>query len=171
MVRAHNPIKGIFEMLSTKSSSCSLSAITNRGDTTQFRILRSRQRKLEKSNSLRAAFNAYTNNLVFGNAYRLNVQGDEKKYLVRSNALPDVNAVVVSDLDLRDLYRNQILENLDNAKAEIAYQRKTGHLEAGEILAYLLAAQEATDAWFGFIPKEDTEVARKDVMTENAMRL
>ena len=145
--------------------------IWNRGDKTQFRILRSRQRKLEKSNSLRAAFNAYTNNLVFGNAYQLNVQGDEKKNLVRNNALPDVNAVVVSDLDLRDLYRNQILENVENAKAELAYQRKTARIEAGEILSYLLAAQEATNEWFGFIPKEDTEDALKEVMEEPAIGL
>jgi len=82
-----------------------------------------------------------------------------------------VNAVVVSDLDLRDLYRNQILENIDNAKAELAYQQKTGRVEAGEILSYLLAAQEATNEWFGFIPKEDAEDALKEVMKERAIGL
>ena len=101
----------------------------------------------------------------------MNVQADEKKNLVRNNALPDVNAVVVSDLDLRDLYRNQILENVENAKAEVAYQRKTGRIDAGEILACLLAAQDATNEWFGFIPKEDTEAALKDVMEEQTIGL
>jgi len=141
-----------------------------RGDKTQFRILRSRQRSLEKSNSIRAALNAYTNNLVFGNSYRLNVQGTERKNLVRSNALPDVNAVVVSDLDLRDLYRNQILENMDDAKAELVYQQRrqdSGQSpDVGEILTYLLAAQEASDTWFGFIPKDDVQQALEDVKVE-----
>ena len=73
------------------------------GEQRQFQILRSRQRSLERSNAIRAALNAYTNNLVYGDAYQLNVQGDAKKALVRSDALPNVNAVVVSDLDLRDL--------------------------------------------------------------------
>jgi hypothetical protein len=126
----------------------------------------SRQRKLEKSDSLRAALNAYTNNLVFGDAYQLNVQGEEKRNLVRNNFLPDVNAVVVSDLDLRDLYRNQILENMDNAKAELGFQRKLGEIEAGEILPYLVAAQAATNEWFGFIPKDDVKQALEAVMAE-----
>lgn len=137
-----------------------------RGDKTQFRILRSRQRNLEKSDSIRAAFNAYTNNLVFGDAYQLNVQGDEKKNLVRNNALPDVNAVVVSDLDLRDLYRNQVLENMDNAKAELAYQLKSNEIDAGEILSYLVGAQTAANEWFSFIPKDDVEKAYNDVVVE-----
>lgn len=143
-------------------------AIQQWGDKTQFRILRSRQRNLEQSNSIRAALNAYTNNLVFGDIYQLNVKGDTKKNLVRNNALPDVNSVVVSDLDLRDLYRNQILENVDNAKAELQYQRKTGDMDIAEILEYLLAAQLACNDWFAFIPKEDVDAASEAVMSENA---
>jgi hypothetical protein len=115
---------------------------------------------------MRAAFNAYTNNLVFGDGYQLNVQPDEKKNMVRNNALPDVNSVVVSDLDLRDLYRNQILQNVDNAKAELQYQRKTGEIDVGEIVSYLCAAQAACIDWFGFIPKGDVDEALHDVLAE-----
>jgi hypothetical protein len=142
-------------------------AIQQWGDKTQFQILRSRQRNLEQASSLRAAFNAYTNNLVFGDAYQLNIQGDAKKSLVRNNALPDVNAVVVSDLDLRDLYRNQILQNVDNAKAELQYQRKTGDMDIAEIVECLVAAQVSCNDWFGFIPKTDVDAAFEAVTSEN----
>lgn len=141
-------------------------AIQQWGDKRQFQILRSRQRQLEESNPMRAAFNAYTNNLVFGDTYQLNVQGDLKKSMVRNNALPDVNSVVVSDLDLRDLYRNQVLQNIDNAKAELQYQRKTMEVDVGEILDCLLAAQASCTDWFGFIPKNDVEEALKEVLAE-----
>ena len=141
-------------------------AIQQWGDKTQFQILRARQKKLEQSNGIRAAFNAYTNNLVFGDAYQLNVQADVKKNLVRQNALPDVNSVVVSDLDLRDLYRNEVLQNVENAKAELKYQLQTGEPDIGEILGYLQNAQNACSQWFGFIPGGDVVAAFQDVLNE-----
>jgi len=141
-------------------------AIQQWGDKTQFQILRSRQRNMEKSNGLRAAFNAYTNNLVFGDNYQLNVDGSERKNLIRNDALPDVNAVVVSDLDLRDLYRNQVLEGYDNAKAELQYQAVSGEVDVDEILVYLTAAKEACIEWFKLIPAQDVETASKAVLAE-----
>lgn len=100
-------------------------AVQQWGDNRAFQILRQKQRGMEGNNRMRAAFNAYNNNLVFGDFYQLNAQGDAKKALVRNDALPNVNAVVVSDLDLRDLYRNQVLQNVEDAKAEVSYQLKT----------------------------------------------
>ncbi|CAJ1962975.1 unnamed protein product [Cylindrotheca closterium] len=141
-------------------------AIQQWGDNTQFRILRSRQRKLEKSSTIRTALNAYTNNLVFGDAYQLNVQGEEKKALVRNDALPNVNAVVVSDLDLRDLYRNQVLQNMDDARAEIEYQLKSSDFNVDEVLTCLRQAQSSCQDWFNLIPKGDVEEALKLVMEE-----
>lgn len=141
-------------------------AVQQFGDRRTFQILRQRQRGLEQNNAMRAAFNAYTNNLVFGNAYQLNAQGDTKKTLVRNDALPDVNAVVVSDLDLRDLYRNQVLQNFDDAKAEVSYQLKTGEYDVDEILNYLGKAQSSCNDWFAFIPKADVEEALLAVRSE-----
>jgi hypothetical protein len=141
-------------------------AIQQWGDRRQFKILRSRQRRLEQSNTIRTAFNAYTNNLVFGDAYKLNAQGDEKKAMVRNDALPNVNAVVVSDLDLRDLYRNQVLQNMDDARAEIDYQLKSGDTNVDEILTYLSQAQASCEEWFDLIPKNDVEEALKTVSKE-----
>mmetsp|Transcript_10625 Transcript_10625/g.25665 ORF Transcript_10625/g.25665 Transcript_10625/m.25665 type:complete len:332 (-) Transcript_10625:49-1044(-) len=141
-------------------------AIQQWGDKRQFQILRSRQRKLEKSSTIRTALNAYTNNLVFGDAYQLNIQGEEKKALVRNDALPNVNAVVVSDLDLRDLYRNQVLNNMDDARAEIDYQLKSSDFNVDDILTCLRQAQSSCQDWFNLIPKSDVEEALKLVMEE-----
>jgi len=136
------------------------------GDRRQFEILSQRQRALERASPVRAALNAYTNNLVFGDTYQLNAEGDLKKNLIRNNALPDVNAVVVSDLDLRDLYRNQVLEKLDDAKAEIEYQLRTGDIDTKEVLNNLKAAQSSCRQWFSFIPPADVAEALKVVEGE-----
>jgi hypothetical protein len=141
-------------------------AIQEWGDRRQFQILRKRQLQRDSEIPMRAALNAYTNNLVFGDGYQLNVQGEEKKSLVRGNALPNVNAVVVSDLDLRDLIRNQILQNMDDAQAELKYQMQQPNLKAQEILNYLTEAQISCDKWFRFIPDEDVKGAISIVSSE-----
>jgi hypothetical protein len=121
---------------------------------------------MERNNAMRAAFNAYTNNLVFGDSYQLNAQGDEKKALVRNDALPNVNAVVVSDLDLRDLFRNQVLQNMEDAKAELDYQVSSQQVDVNEILTCLLAARASCNEWFSFIPAADLEAALEAVLKE-----
>jgi hypothetical protein len=141
-------------------------AIQEWGDRRQFAILRKRQLQRDSEIPMRAALNAYTNNLVFGDGYQLNVQGEERKSLVRGNALPNVNAVVVSDLDLRDLIRNQILQNMDDAEAELKYQMQQPNLEAQEVLNYLTEAQISCDKWFRFIPLEDVKGAISIVSSE-----
>eukprot|EP00977_Amphora_coffeiformis_P003300 scaffold609_cov170-Amphora_coffeaeformis.AAC.54 len=135
-------------------------AIQQWGERRQFEILSKRQRALEEANPVRAALNAYTNNLVFSDSYQLNA-------LIRNNALPDVNAVVVSDLDLRDLFRNQVLEKLDDANAEIEYQLKTKDIDTKEISRILKEAQVACNEWFSFIPFSDVEEAQKAVEKES----
>ena len=37
--------------------------------------------------------------------------------MIRNDALPSVQSVIVSDLDLRDLCRNQVLDSWDEAQA------------------------------------------------------
>jgi hypothetical protein len=88
-----------------------------------------------------------------------------KKALVRNDALPDVNAVVVSDLDLRDLTRNQILQNMDDVQAEVAYQlnNNKSDIDFEEILTYLQKANTALEEWLAFIPYEDVAEARRAV--------
>jgi hypothetical protein len=141
-------------------------AIQEWGDQRQFQILRKRQLQLDRESPMRAALNAYTNNLVFGDGYQLNAQDEEKKNLVRNDALPNVNAVVVSDLDLRDLIRNQILQNMDDTRAELKYQMQQPNLEAQEVLNYLNEAQISCDKWFRLIPDQDVKNAISIVSSE-----
>ena len=141
-------------------------AIQEWGDQRQFKILRKRQLQLDSEIPMRAALNAYTNNLVFGDGYQLNAQDEEKKNLVRNDALPNVNAVVVSDLDLRDLIRNQILQNMDDTRAELKYQMQQPNLEVQEVLNYLSEAQTSCDKWFRLIPDQDVKTAISIVLSE-----
>lgn len=144
-------------------------AVQQWGDRRQFRTLRGRQLALDQSNAMRAALNAYTNNLVFGDGYQLNAEGAERKQLIRNDALPNVQAVVVSDLDLRDLYRNQILQSMDDAKAELEYQLKSSEgFDSEEILLCLKNAQSSYQEWFKFIPKDDVDDALKAVLSETS---
>ena len=95
------------------------------GERRQFQRLRKQQLALEKTNSMRAAFNAYTNNLVFGETYVLTADQKDKSRLIRSyNQLPDVTSVIRSDLDLRDLHRNQVLTAMDDARQNCSFSCK-----------------------------------------------
>ena len=145
-------------------------AVQQWGNRRQFQILRQRQLALDQANPVRAALNAYSNNLVFGDSYQLNAEDDVRKSMIRDNALPDVNTVVVSDLDLRDLYRNQVLEGLECARAEISYQQRSGEVDTAEVLNCLKVAQESCRAWFRFIPVDDVAAALKAVQEENFTR-
>ena len=140
------------------------------GERRQFRRLRRQQLALEKANQIRAALNAYTNNLVFGESYTLTASTEEKKRLIRQyNQLPDVTSVIRSDLDLRDLYRNQILTFMDDAKAELEFQlNNNGHAEMDftELLVILKEAQSSCNKWFEFVPEHDLKEALAVVQSE-----
>ena len=122
---------------------------------------------------MRAAFNAYTNNLVFGENYLLTANKEDRKRLIRDDRLPDVTSVIRSDLDLRDLYRNQVLTALDDAKAELQYQLKNYHspsstisnkedtskLDPSDLVGFLREAQSSCSKWFSFVPQNDLDQA------------
>lgn len=64
------------------------------------------------------AFNYYTRQLSFADEYVLTASKEERKQLIRNDNLPSLTAVITSDLDRRDLYRNQFLTAIDDASAE-----------------------------------------------------
>lgn len=65
---------------------------------------------------MRAVMNLYTANLKFGDSYVLTASAKDKKTYIRNyNQLPGVNQVIASDLDLRDLYRNQVQTKIEDA--------------------------------------------------------
>jgi len=139
------------------------------GERRQFKRLRRQQLALEQSNKIRAAFNAYTNNLIFGESYTLNASREEKKRLIRQyDQLPDVTSVIRSDLDLRDLYRNQVLTAVDDANAELKYQLNGDEPSEDftELLSILREAQSSCSEWFKFVPENDLKQALEFVLRE-----
>jgi hypothetical protein len=141
------------------------------GEQREINILKQQQKYLEKQNAIREAFNFYTKQLQFDTEfYVLNASPTEKKKMIRNDALPDIKSVIVSDLDLRDLVRNQVLDAVDDAKAELMYQMKqyddSGIFDGSELRTCLLRAQGMINQWFGFIPENDVAVAVETVSKE-----
>jgi hypothetical protein len=136
------------------------------GERRQFGRLQRQQIALEKSNPMRAAFNAYTNNLIFGDSYELTASQSEKSRMIRDDRVPDVTSVIRSDLDLRDLYRNQVLTAVDDARAELKYQLQQESLDLSELVALLSEAQTSCNKWFDFVPENDAREAMERVLAE-----
>jgi len=136
--------------------------------------LKRRQKKLEKNDPVRGALNFYTSQLQFNTeSYVLNAAGSERKRLIRDDALPDVKSTIVSDLDLRDLLRNQMLDLWEDAAAELRYQTTiidevsdTKIFDATELSKILLKLQEICTSWFEFIPDQDVKKAAEAVLNE-----
>ncbi|GFH57372.1 hypothetical protein CTEN210_13848 [Chaetoceros tenuissimus] len=146
--------------------------LTKAGDYRQFDQLQKRQRKLEKLNPIREAFNYYTRQLQFDTEYYvLNASAEDKKKMIRNDALPDIKSVIVSDLDLRDLIRNQVLDAYDDVKFGLEYQvnnYKTGKsdFDGNELKATLMRAKNEIDRWFSFIDSSDVNAAMETVGNE-----
>lgn len=141
------------------------------GEEREISILRSRQRSLERQNPVREAFNIYTRQLQFDTEYYiLNTSAEEKKKMIRNDTLPDIKSVIVSDLDLRDLVRNQVLDAVDDSKAELIYQMKQMEenriFDGSELKKSLLQAQTMMNHWFSFISDGDVAVAIANVSKE-----
>jgi hypothetical protein len=61
--------------------------------------------------------NYYTQQLEFdGDRYLLTSSKEDKKRMIRNDQLPTLTVVITSDLDLRDLYRNQFLTAMEMLK-------------------------------------------------------
>lgn len=113
---------------------------------------------------LRKAFNTYTASLQFGDSFSVNLpQGssERKRYIQDNDNLLNAKTVIISDLDLRDLHRNQILTLVEDLKAEVTYQQNQNSddisfIDIREILGTL---QKECNIWFGFISEEDVNEA------------
>jgi len=86
--------------------------------------------------------------------------------LIREDKLPTAKDVIRSDLDTRDLYRNQLQTTLDDSVAEYIYQKKNDFESPDELVSILRDAQRAIDKWFGFIPDDDIKEALEMVRKE-----
>ncbi len=123
---------------------------------------------LKPNKSIRLAFNTYTAYLRYDEKFTLNGSPSERKKLIREDRIPDVKQVITADLDLRDLYRNQVLTNVDEARAELRYQMDEGAkgngVDGEELLRLLNAAGNACDEWFNLISIDDIKEAMEIVL-------
>ena len=108
-----------------------------------------------QGNVVRVAMNIYTSNLKFQDdlpSYSVTDPAWKKSYIRQYDGLPDISKVLQADLDLRDLYRNSIVTQLDDASAEL-YSKDVDVIELNQLLTQ--AAKEF-DLWLGRI--DDSEV-------------
>ena len=144
-------------------------ALIQSGDVDAWKRLKRREKKLEGSSSIRTALNAYTNKLSFsGDSYLLNVDRQTKSSMVREDRLPDIKQVITSDMDMRYLYRNQVLTAMDDVKAELEYQLGQSSFDGTELLDLLNQAKESMDQWLSLVPPEDVKEALKVIVDEES---
>jgi hypothetical protein len=159
-----------------------LEAMFNQADAErQWGMLQYSESKREQGNEVRAAFNFYTQQLQFdGDAYRLTASQEDKKRMVRNDQLPSLTAVITSDLDLRDLYRNQFLTAMEDAQAEVAYQVKQQQqqqqqeessqqvvlVDTSDVVDLMNQAHTACTKWFDLIATQDVNEALEVVLKE-----
>ena len=101
--------------------------------------------------------NIYTANLRYGEQPQYTVTDPNwKKSFIRANdGLPDVQQVIIADLDLRDLYRNQVQVKLDDASAELYSDNR----DLDELKTLLQEVAVAFDQWLGRIDDADVAAA------------
>lgn len=147
-----------------------LAAILNQADVErQWGMLQYSESQRERSNELRAALNYYTQQLEFdGDRYLLTASKEDRKRMIRNDQLPTLTAVITSDLDLRDLYRNQFLTAIEDAKAEAAYQVKQSpeSVEIDDVVDLMKQASTAFGNWFDLIDSTDVREAIEAVRSE-----
>lgn len=142
------------------------------GERRQWQQLQKAEMKREAASEVRRALNIYSTNLNFNrNKYEFKGSAQEKSRLIRDEKLPTATDVIRSDLDSRDLYRNQMQTALDDAKAEYKYVKKESggdvtKADLSELIGLLSAAKEAIDRWFSFIPPDDVKEALNAVQRE-----
>ena len=138
-------------------------AMLNQADVErQWGMLQYAESKREEDNEMRAAFNFYSRQLTFSDEYLLTASKEKKKQMIRNDELPSVTAVIASDLDRRDLYRNQFLTAIDDLTAEVAYQVKqtsSEEIDVTDTVSLMNEAHEACENWFSLIASQDVEEA------------
>ena len=146
-----------------------LTAMLNQADVQrQWGMLQYAESQREQGNELRAALNAYTSQLAFdGDAYLLTASPEERKRMIRNDELPSLAAVIASDLDRRDLYRNDFLTSMEDVQAELAYQLKQEQsIDATDVVELMQQAHAALSKWFDLIAPVDVQDAMDFVVLE-----
>lgn len=141
--------------------------LVQNGEIRTWKLLKQQERAREDQDEFRAALNTYTHQLSFSaDSYRWNGSAAERSQLIRQEQLPDVKTVIASDMGLRYLYRNEILNAIQDVRAELQYQRNASQsskddddFDASDLLDLLQQAQSACNKWFGLIDEQDVQEA------------
>jgi len=148
--------------------------LVQNGEIDTWKRLKRQEKAREDTDEIRAALNYYTSNLNFNSdKFVLTASKEERSKMIRDDKIPDVKSVIVSDMGLRYLLRNDLLTAVDDARAEVRYQLKqlnnngASSIDGSDLLELLLTAQSALNKWFDLINKEDTLAALDIVKREN----
>ena len=135
----------------------------------QWGMLQYQESKLEQGNEFRAALNYYTSQLQFGNSYLLTASEQDRKRMIRNEQLPTVTAVITSDLDVRELYRNTFLTTIEDARAEVAFQLKQSveTVDTTDVIVLMNQAYTACTEWFSLIAPQDVQDAIEAVAKDS----
>ena len=144
------------------------------GEIDAWRRLKRQERAREEIDEVRAALNAYTNDLSFRtDQYTFYESKELKSKLIREDRLPDVKQVITSDLGLRYLYRNNVLDAMEDARAEIRFLQRgvradtkidaQSRLDFAELRRLLMEADHALEKWFSLIDEQDVRNANAAV--------
>lgn len=114
---------------------------------------------------VQAAMNVYTDSLRYGADYTVRDDAWKRAYIRAHDGLPDVERLIRADMDLRELYRNQVQLRVDDAAAELFvsfggadHRNEEG---AAELRRLLRSATASFDQWFDLIDDADVhEVLR-----------
>lgn len=139
------------------------------GDISAWKNLKKKEKEEERKDEIRAAFNAYTDNLSFSSdSYLLNVDKATRSSMVREDSLPEVKQVITSDMGMRYLYRNQVLTAMDNARSELTYiiNHPSDVSNGEDLLEYLQNAQGACERWLSLIDENQLRTAIETVKSE-----
>ena len=144
-----------------------ISMLTRRYQQDQTVLVQAAQSNILTGKNVRASFNIYTANLRFGEQYAVTAIPETKKAYIRANdGLPNVKQVISSDLDLRDLYRNQVQTKIDDVQAELYSE----NLDAVELNALLEQALGSTQLWFGMIADDNVQEAQEAVLAGKTLQ-
>ena len=151
-----------------------LAAAFNQADVErQWGMLKYQEAKMERDNEARAALNFYTSQLNYADYYVLTADRQDKKRMIRNDQLPSLTSVIASDLDLRDLYRNDFLTSIEDAKAEVSYQIRTAEnatgddkLDTADVIDLMNQAHTSIVKWFELIAPQDVQEAMEVVATQ-----
>jgi hypothetical protein len=121
---------------------------------------RQQQQQQLSGPAVRATCNVYTSQLRFADSYVFTADKETKSTLIRRDGgVPSIQQVIISDLDLRDLYRNEWQTLVDDIQAELYYNR-----DVAELASLLTRAMQASNHWFDLISPQDVIEAREAIL-------